>query len=213
MRPLPCPLLAVTDRSLCSMPLDKQVERIFAGGGKWLWFRDKDLPHAERKHLAHRLLQLVAQYGAMVSIGSDVELAVEVQATAAHVSTAGDVEYARKRMGAAALIGMSAHSLQEVIDAASAGADYATLSPIFLTSSKPGYGPALGTDVIAGAAKTGLPIVALGGVALDNLAQVRAAGVSGAAMMGTIMAAREPETFVASFLRTWNGRPDTATAS
>ena len=205
MNPLPCPLLAVTDRTLCSVPLEKQVERIFAGGGKWLWFRDKDLPHAERKALAQRLLQLAAQYGARVSIGGDVDLAVEVQATAAHVSTAGDVETARQRMGAAALLGMSAHNLQEVKDAASVGADYATLSPIFLTSSKPGYGPALGADAIAEAAGTGLPIVALGGVTLENLASVRTSGASGAAMMGTIMAAKEPEAFAESFMQAWCG--------
>jgi thiamine-phosphate pyrophosphorylase len=205
VNPLPCPLLAVTDRTLCSVPLEKQVERIFAGGGKWLWFRDKDLPHAERKALAQRLLQLAAQYGARVSIGGDVDLAVEVQATAAHVSTAGDVETARQRMGAAALLGMSAHNLQEVKDAASVGADYATLSPIFLTSSKPGYGPALGADAIAEAAGTGLPIVALGGVTLENLASVRTSGASGAAMMGTIMAAKEPEAFAESFMQAWCG--------
>src|SRR6185295_10316753 len=61
------------------------------------------------------------------------------------------------------LVGISAHSEDELAAAAAAGADYATFSPIFLTDSKPGYGPALGTAALAAATRTArLPIVALG---------------------------------------------------
>ncbi|MCC2095477.1 MAG: thiamine phosphate synthase, partial [Hyphomicrobiales bacterium] len=107
---LPCPLMAVTDRTLCAKPLETQVERIFAGGGRWLWFRDKDLPRIERKELAQCIMLLANRFGATVSIGGDADMAAELDALAAHVSTPRDVEYARNRMGPAALIGMSAHS-------------------------------------------------------------------------------------------------------
>ena len=70
---------------------------------------------------------------------------------------------ARERL-ADAIIGVSAHSLADVAAAAATGADYVTLSPIFLTESKPGYGPALGIESLRTAAALGIPVLALAGV-------------------------------------------------
>ena len=63
-----------------------------------------------------------------------------------HLSRGGDPAAARHALGARRLIGVSAHSLEEAREAEAAGADYVTLSPIFRSDSKPGYGPALGVE-------------------------------------------------------------------
>jgi thiamine-phosphate pyrophosphorylase len=76
-----------------------------------------------------------------------------------------------------------------------------TLSPIFLTASKPGYGPAVGLAALAAAARLSPgPVVALGGIGADNIAACLAAGARGIAVMGEIMRAADPEATVRRLL-------------
>jgi thiamine-phosphate pyrophosphorylase len=102
----------------------------------------------------------------------------------------GSIAAARARLGAHALIGVSAHGDADVAAAAAAGADYATLSPIFATASKPGYGPELGVAALTRAARHGLPILALGGVTAERVDECLRAGAAGIAVMGEVMRAR-----------------------
>jgi thiamine-phosphate pyrophosphorylase len=98
-----------------------------------------------------------------------------------------------------ALVGVSAHSEADIRAAAVAGADYVTLSPIFETSSKPGYGPALGLAAIERAAEIGLPIIALGGITPARAASCFGAGAAGVAVMGEVMRAGDPAAVVRRF--------------
>jgi thiamine-phosphate pyrophosphorylase len=108
---------------------------------------------------------------------------------------------ALKPAACAGLIGVSAHSPEEAAAQLRAGADYVTLSPIFLTASKPGYGPAVGLDALAAAARLSSgPVIALGGIDADNVAACLAAGASGIAVMGDIMRSADPETTVRRLL-------------
>ena len=92
-------------------------------------------------------------------------------------------------------------------EALRAGADYVTLSPIFLTGSKPGYGPALGLDALAAAAHTAPgPIIALAGIGPDNAAACIAAGARGVAVMGEIMRAADPEAIVRRLITAIEGK-------
>jgi thiamine-phosphate pyrophosphorylase len=79
-----------------------------------------------------------------------------------------------------------------VAAARDADADYATLSPIFPTASKPGYGPPLGVEALRAAAESGLPVFALGGVLPENARSCREAGAHGVAVMGPVMRAQDP---------------------
>ncbi|MDP9417945.1 MAG: thiamine phosphate synthase, partial [Actinomycetota bacterium] len=90
-----------------------------------------------------------------------------------------------------ALVGRSCHDADQVGQAAAEGCDYVTLSPVFASSSKPGYGPALGP---AGFARllpaASPPAYALGGILPEHVASCRAAGAHGIAAMGPVM--RDP---------------------
>ena len=200
---LPAPLLVVTDRGLARAPLERQIAAILAGGARWVWFREKDLPRDERRALAARVMAVTREAGGVFSVGGDIELAAELGADAAHLSSAAKASLARETLGEAALIGVSAHTLAEVAAARAAGADYVTLSPIYLTASKPGYGPALGPAVIAAAAALGIPTLALGGLHAGNLTCVKAAGAAGAAIMGELMRAERPAELAAALLARW----------
>ncbi len=200
MNALPCPLLIVTDRHQARRPLEVIVHDAMAAGARWFWFRDRDLLLAERKALAFQLAEIVRGAGGCLSIGADVELAVEAGTGAVHVRNVADIARARQTLGSAALIGLSAHSVKDAAEAQRAGASYVTLSPIYPTASKPGYGPALGTSAIERAAQIGIPIVALGGIDPDNAPPARAAGASAIAVMGGVMRAEDPQRAVRALL-------------
>lgn len=185
-KPLPARILVVTDRRQAPKPLPELVEELLDAGARWIWFRDKDLPAGERRDLALDLAARTARHGAALTIGGDVALAADVGA-GVQLGAGGDVAAARRALGAAAPIGVSAHGLAELRAARDAGADYATLSPIFPSASKPGHGPALGLGGLCVAAGAGLPVLALGGITAANVAACRAAGAAGAAVMGEVM--------------------------
>jgi thiamine-phosphate pyrophosphorylase len=192
--PLPSRLLVVTDRHQAAVPLDDIVAQAAAAGARWIWLRDRDLPAAERRDLAQRLLAVARSHGAKLSVGGDVELAAEIGADGVHLSAGAATAAARARLGQRALIGVSAHHDADVAAAAAAGADYATLSPIFASASKPGYGPALGTVALARATAHGLPVLALGGVTAERADDCLRAGAAGLAAMGEVMrAAARPD--------------------
>jgi thiamine-phosphate pyrophosphorylase len=190
----------VTDRYQAARPLGQVVEDALAGGARWIWLRDRDLHAGERRALAFSLRALTAKFDARLSIGADVELAAEVAADGVHLPAGTDIGAARRRLGKAALIGVSAHGLADACEAAAAGADYVTLSPIFASASKPGYGPALGVEAIRETAREGIAVIALGGVIAPNAAECFAAGASGIAVMGAIMRAGDPAAPISEIL-------------
>ena len=177
-------LLVVTDRTQAGKPLEDVVAEVLAAGAEWILFRDKDLEPGARRALAERLAVLTRRAGARLSISRDVALAASLGADL-HVQSPDAVRQARARLGNA-LIGLSAHGLADIEAGAASGADYATLSPIFPSPSKPGYGPPLGPDVFRAAAGV-LPLYALGGVTPENAPACLEAGAAGVAVMGEIM--------------------------
>jgi thiamine-phosphate pyrophosphorylase len=201
MRALPSPLLVITDRHQARHSIEAMAEAVAQAGGRWLLFRDKDLEPSERRVLAGRLSAIARRHGMHLSVSRNVDLAAEFAASA-HLQSAAAVAKARQHLTPDALIGVSAHSLADVAAAAAAGADYVTLSPIFLTASKPGYGPALGVGTITEAAKAGITVVALGGVTANAARSCLDAGAAGVAVMGEIMRSSDPGRRVRGFIET-----------
>ncbi|MDB5641137.1 MAG: thiamine monophosphate synthase [Hyphomicrobiales bacterium] len=188
MRHLPARLLVVTDRKLSARHVLETVAAALQGGANWFWLRDRDLEGRERERLAHAMMQHLRGRG-FLTIGGDVELARIVGAHGVQLSAQADVKAARLLLGQDMLIGVSAHVGQDVEQAQRDGADYVTLSPVFPSASKPGYGPALGVQALAQAGACGLPVVALGGVTAGNAAACIKAGASGVAVMGGVFGA------------------------
>ena len=201
--PLPSRLLLVTDRRQAAAPLDAVTAEAVSAGARWIWLRDRDMAAEPRRALAARLVAITQRHGVRLSIGGDVDLAAEVAADAVHLAAGASVAAARAQLGPGALIGISTHGPSEVAAAHAAGADYVTLSPIFSTPSKPGYGPALGLAALTQASCVGLPVVALGGIKTSRarpclcaggITTTRArpclcAGAAGIAVMGEAMRA------------------------
>ncbi len=203
---LPAPsLLVISDRPQARRPLIEVAEAVFAGGCRWFSLREKDLPADEHRALLAALVEIGHRYRATVTAHQDVEAVAAVGADGVHLPSDGDPRSARARLPGA-LIGASAHSAVEAAARFCAGADYVTVSPIFLTASKPGYGPAIGLDGLAAtvAAARG-PIVALGGITPANAALCRKAGASGIAAMGEVMRSDDPQATVRLLISAFSG--------
>ena len=182
-------LLVLTDRrQSAGRPLDDVVRAAVAGGARAVVLREKDLPGRDRGELAAALAAVLQPVDGILLVASGPGSADGV-----HLA-AGDPF----PDPAPPVVGRSCHSTRELRDAAAHGCTYATLSPIFPSASKPGYGPPLGTDALRDAP---LPVLALGGITPSNAAACVAAGAHGVAVMGAVMRADDPAAVVAGLLQ------------
>jgi thiamine-phosphate pyrophosphorylase len=194
------PLLVISDRRQAHQPLEEIAEAVFASGCRWFSLREKDLPPQERLSLLTALVERGRSWGATVTIHDDIEAAVVANAGGVHLPSGANPKPARERLPCR-LIGASAHSAEEAAAQLRAGADYVTVSPIFVTASKPGYGPALGLDGLACIAKqVAGPLIALGGISAENAALCLSVGAQGVAVMGEVMRASDPRAVVEGIL-------------
>lgn len=199
------PLLVITDRRQTRRPLEEMAVACFAGGCRWLSLREKDLPAAERLDVLRRLVALGHRHGAAVGVHEDIAAALAARADCVHLPDGASAVAARARLGGV-LIGVSAHDAAGIARAAAGRADYATISPIFVSASKPEYGPALGLAALGDAARAAtLPLLALGGIDEATIAGAIMAGASGVAVMGEAMRADDPARVVAALVARLRG--------
>ena len=195
------PLLFITGRNVARRPLGDVAGAAFDGGLRWLMVREKDLPEDDLAALVDDIVARAMPYGALVSVNGDAAVAAGCGAGGVHLPQGHSVAEARRLAGDGALIGVSAHSLAEAERAAADGADYVTLSPVFTPTSKPDYGPPLGTGELGRvAAAVDIPIVALGGIDAANAGDCLASGAAGVAVLGGVMGAADPRQAVAALL-------------
>jgi len=201
------PLLIITDRHQASRPLEEIAKAAFDAGARWISVREKELPPAEQIAL-HARVAANAPADAVIGIHSLFTDAFG-QIDAWHLPRDGSIAEARLHAGPGALIGKSCHSATAVQAAAEAGVDYVTLSPVFVSRSKPGYGPALGLERLGTVCQSSpVPVIALGGLDAGNAAACRDAGAAGLAVMGDVMRASDPGALVRDLLAAIGSRSD-----
>ena len=195
------PLLLVTDRAQARLPLEDVVARACADGCRWVSLREKDLPAEAQVALAGKLKPIAQRYAARLTMHGDVALAQTAGLDGVQLSAHSDAAAARATLGQNALVGISIHSAAEAAALDPALVDYAIAGPVFLTASKPGYGPALGPDGLAAICRAAnVPIVAIGGIEADTVPAVMTAGAAGIAVMGSVMRTNEPGRVVEDLL-------------
>jgi thiamine-phosphate pyrophosphorylase len=185
-------VIVLTDRRQARRPLAEVIAAVVDGGARLVVLREKDLPDGERAALAARL------HAVLAPAGGRLLLAGRTAGPDGQHLAAADPWPAAPR----GLIGRSCHDAAELAAAAAEGAAYATLSPVFPSRSKPGYGPPLGLSRLAElCAGAELPVYALGGVeTAGQAARCREAGATGVAVMGVVMRADDPARVVAELM-------------
>ena len=204
------PILVITDRRMAKRPLTDIVAAALDGGCRWVLLREPDLDRDALIDLGSQVAAVCRPRRATLSVSADIGAAAAIGAAGIQLpqrlADRASVARARAALGDGALIGISCHSLDEAVTARRLGADYVTLSPVFLTDSKPGYGPALGVETLTSAtAALGLPVLGLGGIDAGNAASVKRTGAAGIAVMGSIMRADDPAAAFRQLLAAWEG--------
>jgi thiamine-phosphate pyrophosphorylase len=175
------------------------LESAVAGGLPLVVLRELGLPDRELHGLIERILPL-RERGLRILISRRLDLAASYALDGVHLAKdAAPVAEARARLGAGALIGYSAHEPSEARGVAAQGASYVTLSPIYPTESKPGAsarGLAWLREAVRGLS---IPALALGGVTLERVPEVLAAGAWGVAAVSSLGAATDVEKAVRDF--------------
>lgn len=182
-------LVVLTDRRQAHAGLVDVVAAAVDGGARYVVLREKDLPRAERAALAAELRAVLAPAGGRLVVAGPDPLGGD----AVHLAAADPLP-------AVELVGRSCHGEDDLKRLSTE--DYVTLSPVFPSPSKPGYGPPLGLDGLAWlCSRAARPVYALGGItSSDQAAACVAVGAYGVAVMGAVMRADDPAKAVAELL-------------
>jgi thiamine-phosphate pyrophosphorylase len=180
-------LYVITDTGLGDRLLPA-VEQALRGGAVVVQYRDKSDDRERRLGEARALATLCRFYHVPLLINDDVDLAVAIKADGVHLGRGdGSLRTARQRLGANAILGATCHdSLIFAAEAAAHGADYLAFGAMFPSPTKPlarRADPALLTDARV---RFGLPVVAIGGITVDNAPELIAAGADNLAVITDI---------------------------
>lgn len=194
-------------------PLLEKIELVAASGVDWIQLREKDLSGKQFAALAREALRCVSKPASsrpsltriLVNDRLDVGIAEQVGgvhlgenslpvAATNHLVRASHVARAGAR---GFLVGVSCHSLETAQSAASAGADYVFFGPVFATPSKSAYGAPQGLErLVEVCASITIPVLAIGGITLENAQACLSAGASGIAAIRLFQDSNDPASII-----------------
>lgn len=187
-------LYAVTPDEADTVRLLARTERVLAGHPVLLQYRNKAADAALRRVQARALQALCRRAGVPFIINDDLALALELDADGAHLGRDdGAPAAARLALGADRILGLTCYAdWARATEGAAVGADYIAFGAMFPSHTKPNAPPAPFALIGRARRELGLPVAAIGGIMLDNAAQVLAAGADLLAVVNDVFGANDP---------------------
>jgi len=181
------------------------LARAFLGGGAaWIQIRAKQRPSANFLELCDSVVRSAEAHRATVIVNDRADLALLSGATGVHVGQ-DDLTPAsvRRLLGPDAIVGYSTHTTDQFDAALFEPVSYIAVGPVFGTRTKETGYEAVGLELVSAAAAraSGRPLVAIGGITLDRVPGVIAAGASAVAVIGDLLAGNDPAKRVADYIR------------
>lgn len=183
-------LYAITDRHwLNGKTLYSQVELALKGGATMIQIREKNLDENAFLKEAEQIQSLCAKYCVPFIVNDNVELAVKIGADGVHVGqsdmAAKDV---RALIGKDKILGVSAQTVKQALEAQKCGADYLGTGAVFPTGSKDDA-QVLGVQTLKEiCSAVNIPVVAIGGISKDNILELKKSGIAGVSVISAIFA-------------------------
>jgi thiamine-phosphate diphosphorylase len=201
-------LYVITDHMLSKGRLITQViARAIAGGADIIQLRDKESTVKKLVQDGFAFRELTKEKNVIFIVNDRVDVALAVDADGVHLGQDDfPVNLARKIIGEDKIIGVSVGSVEEAIQAVKDNADYVSIGSIFPTRTKPDAGDAVGTPIITEIKKyINVPLVAIGGITADNIAEVAAAGADCAAVISAVVGADDVEAAAQCLIKRFLG--------
>jgi thiamine-phosphate pyrophosphorylase len=169
------------------------VEDAVEGGVKLVQLRAKNLPSKDFLELALKLATLLKEKDIPLIINDRVDIVLSCDATGVHLGQQDlPIRFARKILGKDKLIGISVNTVEEAMEAEDCKADYLGVGPVFPTSTKKEMSPALGVKGFKAIRdKIKIPVLAIGGISVENAGKVMAAGADGIAVISAILGEKD----------------------
>lgn len=174
------------------MSIIEAAEEAIKGGVTIIQLREKNKSEEEIIQIALKVREVCRRYNVPFIINDSAKLACKCGADGVHLGQCDDDPlYARRILGEDAIIGITAHSLFEAQNALISGADYLGCGSVFESQTK-GYSIRLEMDVLREiCSKIDIPVIAIGGINVENLTKLRGTGVSGVAVISSIFSQKD----------------------
>jgi thiamine-phosphate pyrophosphorylase len=181
--------------------LETVLEAAIAGGVRMVQLREKEWPSGQLLPIAERMRERCRRAGVTFIVNDRLDMALAVDADGVHLGQ-DDLpsRAARPLLRRGMLLGRSTHSLAQARAAQAEGADYVAVGSMFPTASKPDF-ELVGPELIRTVRREiTVPLVGIGGITLENLAEVILAGADGVAVISAVCAADDPAVATRRFL-------------
>ncbi len=192
-------LYAVTDRSwLGNHTLYEQVEEALLGGATFIQLREKQLDDDTFLAEALEIKELCRRYNVPFVINDNVEIALKSGADGVHVGQ-HDMETGNVRaiLGKDKIIGVSAQTVEQAVLAERQGADYLGVGAVFHTGSKADADDVSHETLKKICEAVNIPVIAIGGIGIHNVTELKGSGICGVAVISAIFAAKDIRTATA----------------
>ena len=188
-------LYAVTDRGYVGKhTLYEQIEAALKGGVTILQLREKNLCVDEFVEEAKKIKELCHRYGVPLIINDSVEVAIKSGADGVHVGIEDmPVAEIRKKVGKEFIIGATAKTVEQAKFAEESGADYLGVGAVFPSPTKKNAIRITTEQLKEITSSVNIPVVAIGGIGLENIEQLRGGGMDGVALVSAIFSAEDIE--------------------
>lgn len=186
-------LYAVTDRHwLGEETLYDQVKKALDGGATFVQLREKNLDREVFLAEAKEIQKLCKEYGVPFVVNDEVSIAKDIDADGVHVGQS-DMETmdVRKILGPDKIIGVSAQTVEQAIIAEKHGADYLGVGAVFTTGSKDDADDVSHETLKAICEAVSIPVIAIGGITKDNVAELAGSGICGVAVISAIFGQKD----------------------
>jgi thiamine-phosphate pyrophosphorylase len=191
---VPPKIYPITDRRVSGLSHLEQVEKLFAGGARFIQLREKHLAPKDFYAEAEKVMTFARPRDVKIIINDRVDLALALEADGAHLGQ-DDLPpaEARKILGETAIIGFSTHSVEQAITAVKFPIDYIAIGPIFATTTKENPDAVVGIEGLRRVRKLigEFPLVAIGGITQENARLCLKAGADSVAVISCLL--NEPE--------------------
>lgn len=185
----------------------EEVQMAIEGGCRWIQLRMKNATDEEVRETALEIIPMCKETDTFLIIDDRVDVVADLKVSGVHLGKEDmDPLEARELLGPHAIIGITANTADDILKYKGKDIDYAGVGPFRFTTTKKRLAPELGLDGYRDIVRTvraagmDLPLVAIGGITLDDIDALRETGVNGIAMSGAIINAQDPVLYTSQVM-------------